>query len=151
MGLFVEPRDEDIAAALAATQLDILQIYADSRRAVQIRDMFRLPVWRAVGIADATDLPSPGEAVDGYVIESKAPPGAALPGGNAISLDWALLKNWPAPLPWLLAGGLDPDNVGAAIAGAHAAAVDVSSGVERLRGLKDPALIARFIAAARAG
>lgn len=149
VGLFVEPCDEEIAVALEATRLDILQIYADPHRAAQIRRKFDRPVWRAIGVASAADLPAPGEAVDGYVIEAKAPNGAALPGGNAVSFDWSLLKGWPAPLPWLLAGGLDPDNVRAAIAGADASAVDVSSGVERQRGRKDPALIRRFIAAAR--
>ena len=60
-----------------------------------------------------------------------------LPGGNARSFDWSLLQGWTAPLPWLLAGGLDPDNVRAAIA-SRGAAVDVSSGVERQRASRIP-------------
>ena len=150
VGLFVAPRDDDIAAALAVTPIDVLQVYADAQRAQQIRATFALPVWRAVGVSAAGDLPTAGEAVDGYVVEAKAPPGAALPAGNGVPFDWSLLEGWTSPLPWLLAGGLDPANVRAAIAGSRAPAVDVSTGVERQRGVKDPNLIRAFIAAARA-
>lgn len=150
VGLFVAPSDDDIAAVLAAAPLDILQIYADLPRTAEIRRRFGLPVWRAVGVATATDLPAPGEAVDGYVIEAKAPPGATLPAGNGTAFDWSLLDGWKSPLPWLLAGGLEPANVRAAIAGSRAPAVDVSSGIERQRGIKDPDLIRAFIAEARA-
>jgi len=90
------------------------------------------------------------ETVDGLVIESKPPPGATRPGGNAMALDWSLTAGWQAPVPWLLAGGLRPDNVAAAIRASGATAVDVSSGVERDRGVKDPALIRAFVRAARA-
>ncbi len=150
VGLFVDPSDSDIAAALAALPLDVLQLYVPPARAMQVRTTFGLPVWRAVGVAGAAELPLGAEAVDGYVVEPKPPPGATRPGGNAVSLEWALLAGWQATLPWILAGGLTPDNVAEAIRAAGAAAVDVSSGVERARGVKDPALIAAFIAAARA-
>ena len=149
VGLFVTPTDDAIAATLAIAPLDILQIYAGPQRTGEIRSRFRLPVWRAVGVAEAADLPSAGESVDGYVIEAKAPPGAALPAGNGLQFDWSLLDGWTPPLPWMLAGGLDARNVQAAIAGSRAPAVDVSSGVERERGVKDPDLIRGFIAAAR--
>ena len=65
--------------------------------------------------------------------------------------DWSLLRGWTAPVPWILAGGLTVDNVADAIRTTGAEAVDVSSGVERSRGVKDPALIRAFIAKARAG
>ena len=149
VGLFVTPTDDDIAATLDVAKLDILQIYAAPQRTSEIRSKFGVPVWRAVGVAAQDDLPAPGESVDGYVIEAKAPPGAALPAGNGMQFDWSLLEGWTSPLPWMLAGGLDQQNVCAAIAGSRAPAVDVSSGVERQRGVKDPSLIRAFIAEAR--
>ena len=149
VGLFVQPEDDDIAAALAVASLDILQVYVDAARAADIRRRFGLPVWRSVGISARCDLPTGADEVDGYVIEAKAPPGAALPAGNATTFDWTLLAGWHAPKPWLLAGGLDPSNLRDAVLASGAPAVDVSSGVERQRGIKDPALIQAFIAAAR--
>ena len=149
VGLFVDPADADIAAALTALRLDVLQVYASAARAADVRARFGVAVWRAVGVTACAELPDAADGVDGLVIEPKPPPGATRPGGNAVSLDWPLLTGWRAPLPWLLAGGLAPDNVAAAIRASGATAVDVSSGVERARGVKDPALIAAFVAAAR--
>jgi phosphoribosylanthranilate isomerase len=150
VGLFVEPSDADIEAVLAAVQLDILQLYAPRARVAALRARFALPVWRPIGVATRMDLPGDEPGIDGHLIESKPPPDATRPGGNAVAFDWTVTSGWPAPLPWLLAGGLTPDNVAAAISASGAAAVDVSSGVERARGVKDPALIAAFVAAARA-
>ena len=78
------------------------------------------------------------------MLEAKPPAGADRPGGNATTFDWSVLRGWAAPAPWLLAGGLTPDNVAAAIRETGAAAVDVSSGVERRKGVKDAALDPRF-------
>jgi phosphoribosylanthranilate isomerase len=150
VGLFVAPTDADVADVLAAVKLDVLQLYADAPRAAALRARFGLPVWRAVGVTDAADLPSEAAGADAFVVEPKPPPGATRPGGNAVALDWSLPAGWRAPAPWLLAGGLTPKNVAAAIRASGAKAVDVSSGVERSRGVKDPALIRAFVAAARA-
>ncbi len=149
VGLFVKPEDAEIAAVLAAVKLDILQVYVDAPRAAEIRARFGLPVWRAVGVSSAADLPRDPGGVDGFVIEAKAPPGATRPGGNAVTFDWSILAGWHAPAPWLLAGGLGPDNVAEAIRATGATAVDVASGVERQKGIKDPALVAAFARAAR--
>jgi len=149
VGLFVDPADDDVEAALDAVELDVLQIYADPARAAALRERFARPVWHAIGIATSSDLPT-DNAVDGYLLDAKPPEGAPLPGGNALRFDWSILRAWTATKPWLLAGGLSPSNVAEAIAVSGALAVDVSSGVERRRGVKDPALIRAFIAAARA-
>ena len=149
VGLFVHPTDEDIASVLAAVPLDILQIYDTPDRCAALRARFARPVWRAVGVATPADLPTETSGIDGFVIEAKPPEGATRPGGNAAVFDWSILRGWHAPLPWLLAGGLTPDNVAAAIRATAAPAVDVSSGVERQRGIKDPDLIRAFVAAAR--
>ena len=150
VGLFVAPTDDEVAAVLAAVPLTVLQVYAGADRCADLRARFGVPVWRAVGVAGAADLPATAEGVDGFVIEAGPPEGATRPGGNAVALDWSILRGWRAPLPWLLAGGLTPDNVAAAIRATAAQAVDVSSGVERTRGKKDPDLIRAFAAAARA-
>jgi phosphoribosylanthranilate isomerase len=151
VGLFVAPTDAEIADVLGIVRLDLLQLYVDARRAAEVRARFGLPVVRAVGVTSPADLPTDAGGVDGLVIEPKPPDGATRPGGNALALDWSMLAAWRAPSPWLLAGGLTVDNVAAAISASGATAVDVSSGVESERGVKDPALIRAFVAAARAG
>lgn len=149
VGLFVQATDDEIAAVLETVDLDVLQVYVDAARAAQIKARFGRTVWRAVGVATRADLPAEAGGVDGFVIEAKAPPGATRPGGNAVSFDWSVLAGWRAPAPWLLAGGLSPDNVAAAIRATGATAVDVASGVEREKGVKDPTLVAAFARAAR--
>jgi phosphoribosylanthranilate isomerase len=150
VGLFVRPTDAEVAAVLAAVPLDVLQLYDTPERCAALRARFGRPVWRAVGVASAADLPTGPDGVDGFVIEAKPPDGADRPGGNAARFDWSILRGWRAPLPWMLAGGLTPGNVAEAIRATGAPAVDVSSGVERERGQKDPALIRAFVAAAKA-
>jgi phosphoribosylanthranilate isomerase len=148
VGLFVDPAPAEIAATLAVLPLDILQIHGTAAQARALRDSFGRPVWRAVGIESAADLPARAEGADALLLDASPPRGATRPGGNAVAFDWRLLRNWRPPAPWLLAGGLTPDNVAEAIAMTGAPAVDVSSGVERHPGEKDPALIRAFIAAA---
>ncbi len=149
VGLFVDPTVDMIAATLDVVQLDVLQLYGAGDRLPMLRERFGLPIWRAVGIEAAADLPSLSGGADALLLEAKPPPEATRPGGNAVRFDWSLLHGWNAPAPWLLAGGLTPDNVAEAIHATGAAAVDVSSGVEKARGVKDPALIRAFIANAR--
>ena len=150
VGLFVDPEDTDIATVLDALPLAALQVHASAERAAAVQARFGLPVWHAVGIATAADLPSAAPGVRRLLLDHKAPPGATLPGGNATAFDWSVLRNWAAPVPWVLAGGLTPHTVTEAIGLTGAPAVDVSSGVERSRGIKDPALIRAFVAAAKA-
>lgn len=149
VGLFVDPTDAALAETLAAIRLDILQLYVTPSRAAELRAGFGLPVWRAVGVATASDLPTRAGGEDALVIEARAPMDATRPGGNATSFDWSIIAGWHAPVPWVLAGGLTPDNVAEAIAATGAPTVDVSSGVERSRGVKDAALIRAFVEAAR--
>ena len=150
VGLFVDPVEAVIAGTLDTVRLDILQLYGPCDAAA-LRARFGVAVWRAVGIASAADLPHDAGGADALLLEAKAPPSATRPGGNAITFDWSLLRGWDAPAPWVLAGGLTPDNVADAVRATGATAVDVSSGVERVRGVKDPALIRAFIANARGG
>lgn len=150
VGLFVEPDLETIGIVLNTVRLDALQIYGAVDDLAAIKARFGLPVWRAVGIASVADLPR-GAIADRLLLEAKAPAGADRPGGNATTFDWHVLRGWAAPAPWMLAGGLTPDNVAAAIRETGAEAVDVSSGVERVKGRKDAGLIRAFIRAAKGG
>jgi phosphoribosylanthranilate isomerase len=149
VGLFVDPNHDAIAEALAEVRLDILQLYGASSDFHDLRARFGCQIWRAVGVADQTDLPTRMDGADGLLVEAKAPPHATRPGGNAVSFDWSLTQSWRAPGPWILAGGLHPGNVSEAIRLSGATAVDVSSGVERASGMKSPDLIRAFIRAAR--
>jgi phosphoribosylanthranilate isomerase len=145
VGLFVEPEPAQIEAVLAELRLDALQLYTSAGRAADLRARFGIPVWRPIGIGGAADLPAGAEGADMLLLEAKPPEDATRPGGNARRFDWAALRGWTAPAPWILAGGLDPDNVAAAIAATGAPAVDVSSGVESAPGRKDPTLIRSFL------
>jgi len=156
VGLFVDPNDAMLAATLAEVPLDILQLQGEETpaRAGEIRARFGKPVMKALGIgskADLARLPDYADQVDYFLLDARPPPGGALPGGNAQAFDWALMQGEDPPRPWLLAGGLTPANVAKAIAASGAPGVDVSSGVERARGVKDPAAITAFVAAAKAG
>lgn len=151
VGLFVEPEQDEVARVLAAVPLDILQLYAAPDRAADLAARMGKPFWRALPVATAADLPGTMAGAAALLIEGHAPPDATRPGGNASRFDWPLARAWHAPGPWLLAGGLTPQNVAAAIRATGAAAVDVSSGVETAPGRKDPARIRAFIAAARGG
>lgn len=152
VGLFVKPELKQIAETLETMKLDIFQIYGTSELAQEIRARFGRPVWLARGISAAAELAAAeaaGAGLDGLMIESKPPPGADRPGGNATVLDWSILAGWQPRLPWILAGGLTPENVAEAIAASGAAAVDVSSGVESAPGVKDITRIRNFITASR--
>jgi phosphoribosylanthranilate isomerase len=148
VGLFVDPSPDAIAATLDAVRLDGLQLYG-ALDLPTLRTRFGLPVWYPIGIASAADLPRVAAGADMLLMEAKAPPEATRPGGNAVSFDWSLLRGWSAPAPWILGGGLTVDNIAEAIRISGAQAVDVSSGVESRRGVKDSELIRAFIVNAK--
>ncbi|MDE1939501.1 MAG: N-(5'-phosphoribosyl)anthranilate isomerase, partial [Alphaproteobacteria bacterium] len=113
---------------------------------------FGLPVIKAISIAEAADFDAVPEyeiAADLLLFDAKAPDGAPRPGGHGAAFDWQLLRGRSFSHPWLLAGGLTPDNVARAIAASGAPGVDVSSGVETAPGVKSTQLIADFVSAAR--
>ncbi len=151
--LVVDADDATLDAILAEVPLDVLQLHGTEtpERVVALRARYGLPVMKAVGVADATDLAALetyGKVADQLLVDAKPPKEANLPGGNGLSFDWQLIAGRRWPVPWMLAGGLTPDNVAEAIRLTGAAQVDVSSGVESAPGVKDPDLIAAFCAAA---
>jgi phosphoribosylanthranilate isomerase len=149
VGLFVNPSLAEIRAVLAEVPLDFLQIYAPAPDVAALRAQLDVPIWRSFGVASPADFPDAGEDVDGYVVEAKPPAGATRPGGNAVVADWQLLASAKFQKFWLLAGGLTPANVVAALAATSAPGVDVSSGVEVAPGIKSVALIKAFVEAVR--
>ena len=155
VGLFVDAGDAAIEAVLRVLPLDVLQLHGAEtpERVAALRARFDVRVMKAIGVAtraEAEDAVARFAGVaDMLMFDAKPPPGATRPGGNAVAIDWSLLHGLAVPVPWLLAGGLTAGNVARAIAESGTPGVDVSSGVERARGVKDPALIRAFIAAAR--
>ena len=153
VGVFVDPDDALLDQAVAAGQLDVLQLNgtAPARRAA-LRARYGLPVWAVHEVAGPDSLAGldQSSADDLLLYDAKTPKGAALPGGMGLSFDWAMLASVKHPQHWGLAGGLTPANVSAAIALTGTPLVDTSSGVESAPGIKDPALIAAFCKAARA-
>lgn len=154
VGLFVDPTDAYLDEVLAQVPLDIVQLHGSESpdRVAAIRSLTGLPVMKAVGIAGEDDLPQLldyGTVADLLLVDAKPSPGSDLPGGNGLAFDWRLLQGRRFLRPWLLAGGLRPDNVAEALRLTRAPGVDVSSGVESAPGVKDAGLVRQFVTAAR--
>jgi phosphoribosylanthranilate isomerase len=147
--------DDALLADIAETlKPDWIQAHG-SENPVRVAAMKRFAgkgVIKALAVAIPADL-AEADAFSGpadlLMFDAKAPPGADLPGGNGAAFDWPMLKGRRFSKPYLLSGGLNPANVAEAIQASGASLVDVSSGVETRPGLKDPARIAAFLAAAR--
>lgn len=155
VALVVDATNDFLDRLVAEVPLDMLQLHGKEspERVLEIKARYGLPVMKAVGIADAADLPALEtylQVADQILVDAKPPKEAVLPGGNGLAFDWRLIAGRRWPVPWMLAGGLTPDNVEEAIAMTGAQQVDVSSGVEQAPGVKDPARIAAFCAAALA-
>ena len=155
VALVVDADDAALDAIVDGVPLDMLQLHGHEtpERVAAVRARYGLPVMKAVGVADEGDLAGLLEmslAADQLLIDAKPAKGADLPGGNGLSFDWRLLVGRKWLRPWMLAGGLTPDNVAAAVRLTGAAQVDVSSGVESTPGVKDHARIAAFVRAAGA-
>ena len=156
VALVVNASDAELDAIVEAVPLDMLQLHgAESvERVREVRARYGLPVMKAVGVADADDLPALDAyamAADQLLIDAKPPKNADLPGGNGLSFDWRLIAGKSWPVPWMLAGGLTPDNAAEAVAMTGARQLDVSSGVEASVGVKDSELMTAFAEAANGG
>jgi phosphoribosylanthranilate isomerase len=154
VALVVDPKDAALDALLAQVPVDILQLHGHESpaRVAALRARHGLPVMKAVGVADASDLPALADyeqVADQILVDAKPPKDANLPGGNGLAFDWRLIAGRDWARPWMLAGGLTPDNVAQAVMLTGARQVDVSSGVESAPGVKDAARIAAFISAVK--
>jgi len=156
VALTVDADDALLDSITEAVPLDMLQLHGHESpdRVAEIRSRYGLPVMKAIGVADEGDLAAIFDyatVADQLLIDAKPPRNAPLPGGNGLSFDWRLVAQRRWLRPWMLAGGLTPENVAEAIRLTNARQVDVSSGVESAPGIKDPARIAAFTAAAHLG
>jgi phosphoribosylanthranilate isomerase len=155
VALTVDATDETLFDIVAALSPDMLQLHGTEtpERVVAVRTRFGLPVMKALPIARRGDL-SPiriyANVADRLIFDARAPQDATRPGGLGKPFDWTLLKDVNPGVPFMLSGGLDADNVADALRITLAPGVDVSSGVERAPGEKDPDKIRAFIRAARA-
>ena len=154
VALTVNADDAFLDALTNVVAVDMLQLHGSETpaRVTEIKQRYGLPVMKAVGIAQAEDLPQLDaymNVTDQILVDAKPPKGSALPGGNGLAFDWRLLAGRSWPKPWMLAGGLTPENVAEAARMTGARQVDVSSGVESSPGVKDAGLIAAFGKAAK--
>ncbi|MBV9906110.1 MAG: phosphoribosylanthranilate isomerase [Hyphomicrobiales bacterium] len=154
VALSVDADDDTLKRIVDALAPDLMQLHGSETpaRVKAIGELCARPTMKAIGVATREDLAAVKAyegVADMLLIDAKPPKGAALPGGNGRPFDWSLTQDFHPPGPWLLSGGLHPDTVGAAIALSGARGVDVSSGVESAPGVKDPAKIRAFVAAAR--
>ncbi|MEM1340939.1 MAG: phosphoribosylanthranilate isomerase, partial [Pseudomonadota bacterium] len=131
VGLCVDMNDAGLEEIAASGAVDMLQLHgAESPgRVTEVKARFGLPVIKAVGLSERTDLERVrtfARVADQVLIDAKPPEGADLPGGNGVAFDWGLVQGLDLPVPWLLAGGLTPDNVAQAVQATGARQVDVS-------------------------
>lgn len=154
VALTVDADDAALAEIVAALRPDMLQLHGHEspERVGAVKARFGLPVIKAIGVASAADVAAARSfagVADWLLFDAKPAPDATVPGGAGVVFDWDLLRNITAA-KWMLSGGLDPENVATALRQTQAPAVDVSSGVESARGVKDAGKIATFVAAVRA-
>jgi phosphoribosylanthranilate isomerase len=154
VALSVDADDETLKRIVDALSPDLMQLHGSETpsRVKRIGELCALPTMKAIGVATHVDLDQAQAyegVADALLIDAKPPKEATLPGGNGRPFDWGLARDFHPSVPWLLSGGLDPDTVAGAIALSGARGVDVSSGVESAPGVKDPAKIKAFVAAAR--
>src|SRR5471032_3029789 len=155
VALTVDADDATLGNIVEALQPDILQLHGRETvaRLRDIKQTFGLPVMKAIAVATPADLaPLPGYAAvaDRILFDARAPKEATRPGGLGAVFDWHVLENLDLKLPFMVSGGLHAGNVAEAVRVTRAGGVDVSSGVERSPGVKDPDMIRAFIRAARA-
>ena len=155
VALTVDADDATLANIIETLQPDLLQLHGKETTA-RLRDIkarFGLPVMKVIAVetsADLAVLPGFAGVADRILFDARPPKGATRPGGLGAVFDWQLLSKLELKLPYMVSGGLNPDNVAEAVRVTRAGGVDVSSGVERSPGHKDPEMILRFIRAARA-
>lgn len=155
VALTVDADDATLANIVETLQPDILQLHGRETvaRLRDIKRAFGVPVMKAIAVetaADLTELSSYATVADRILFDARAPKDATRPGGLGTAFDWHVLENLDLALPFMVSGGLTADNVAQAVRLTRTGGLDVSSGVERALGIKDPEMIRNFIHAARA-
>jgi phosphoribosylanthranilate isomerase len=154
VALVVDPNNTLLSDMVKHVPIDMIQLQGreSPQRVREIKELTGLPVMKAVGVSEPADL----EIIDSYatvadqlLIDAKPPKGSILPGGNGLAFDWKLMSGKTWDVPWMLAGGLNAENVVEAIRMTGTAQIDVSSGVEKAPGDKDPDKVTLFIQKAK--
>ena len=153
VALVVNADDAALDHITATVPLDMLQLHGAEtpERVAAVKARYGLPVMKALGIASRADVARAqlySGVADQLLLDAKPAAGEALPGGNGLSFDWRLLEGESWSMPWMLAGGLTPDNVAEAVRYSGARQVDVSSGIETVPGQKSAELMAKFVSEA---
>ena len=153
VALVVNADDAALDRVTDRVPLDMLQLHGSEspQRVAAVKARYGLPVMKALGIASRADVARAqlySGVADQLLLDAKPPEGEALPGGNGLSFDWRLLEGESWSVPWMLAGGLTPDNVAEAVRRSAARQVDVSSGIETAPGQKSAELMAKFVSEA---
>ena len=154
VALLVNPSDRFLDSLTTTVPLDMIQLHGSEtpERVSEIKQKTGLPVMKAIGVAEKDDLKKLdiyATVADQLMVDAKPAKDAILPGGNGYAFDWSLLQGRRWTGPWMLAGGLNPENVAQAIAITGAQQIDVSSGVEICPGKKDKRKINAFVRAAQ--
>jgi len=155
VALTVDADDATLGNIVETLQPDLLQLHGRETvaRLRDINQKFGLPVMKAIAVETAADLaglPGYADVADRILFDARAPKEATRPGGLGAVFDWHVLEHLELKLPFMVSGGLHAGNVAEAVRVTRAGGVDVSSGVERTSGHKDPEMIRAFIRAARA-
>jgi phosphoribosylanthranilate isomerase len=151
----VDADDATLDAIVTAMKPDLLQLHGHEtvERVAEVKTRFGLPVVKAFALRERDDLDQTKRysgIADMFLFDAKPPKGSELPGGNGVSFDWQLLSALDGQVPYMLSGGLNAGNIGAALQATNARGIDISSGVESAPGVKDVSLIKEFFQAVRA-
>ncbi|WP_105372219.1 phosphoribosylanthranilate isomerase [Neorhizobium huautlense] len=142
----VNADDEELDDIVSLLRPDILQLHGNEspERVLHLKALYGLPVMKVFSVREAGDL----DRIDAYIgvadrflFDAKAPAGSELPGGNGVSFDWSVMASLDESVDYMLSGGLNKDNVAAALASTRATGIDMSSGVESAPGVKDLGMI----------
>lgn len=150
VGLVVDADNNFLDRLTSSACLDMLQLHGNEtyQRVAEVKARYGLSVMKAVGISnleDVRDAQHYGEVADQLLLDAKPNSVSDLPGGNGISFDWNLLAGSSWKVPWMLAGGLNPNNVASAVKLSGARQVDVSSGIETAPGKNNAELMSEFV------
>lgn len=154
VALTVDPDNGFLERLVNTVPLDMIQLHGREtpQRVSEIKQKTGMKVMKAIGLAEPEDLKTIDRyegVADQIMVDAKPMEDATLPGGNGFAFDWNILKEKRWSTPWMLAGGLNPDNIAQAVKITGARQIDVSSGVEASPGKKDREKINAFIKAAQ--
>ena len=150
VALFVNGTDNQIGKTLEHVDFDYLQLHGDEgiEKIEHVNRLFKKPIIKAVGVSDTFESKQFTEyfgIIDKLLFDSIPKTKNQLPGGNGVNFNWELLRDSKLPIPWILAGGLNHNNVDSALSVLSPSCVDVSSGVEDYPGKKSAEKLSLFV------